>query len=80
MIINRLQQYEQRTGNNLPLNVLAKVSECIGAVGFTDVFLTNGSNREAMFGAVLLVGGMIVDKATGGLQPYGHENHDLNND
>lgn len=71
MIRERLTQYEQRTGDSLALNVLAKIATTTGILGFVDALASNAGPEKGIVATALLVGGVALDKATGGLRPYG---------
>lgn len=68
---NRAGEYEKRTNNHLPLNVLAKLSWVGGVAIFAAEMMSNTSTKEAILPTVMIAGGIVVDKLTGGLgAPY----------
>jgi len=70
-IVGRLYQslanYSVNTGDFLPMNVLAKSAEVLGGIGVWRALNESISPKIGVVAAACLVGGAIVDKATGGL-------------
>lgn len=65
--VNKFNEYEQRTGNYLPLNVLAKVTWLGGGVLSAVEVASNGPTKEGLAAAAVTVGAVALDKLTGGL-------------
>ncbi|MBP9738987.1 hypothetical protein KBD20_04840 [Candidatus Saccharibacteria bacterium] len=73
MIKQRLQQYEERMGNNLMLNIAAKIGEIAGFGMLIEGMATNATAKEGLITCAVLVGSTVLDVATGGLKPYSIE-------
>lgn len=70
----RADIYEARTGNLLPLNVLAKITTIAGLGGAISELLTEASDgKNFAIGALVTVAGLGADAATGGLRGYSRE-------
>ncbi len=74
MINQRLQQYEERMGSNIVLNVTAKIGEMAGFSMLIEGMATNATVKEGLISCAVLVGSTALDVATGGLKPYPRKN------
>lgn len=77
-VISKLQRrskiYEERTGDMLPLNIVAKIGQIAGIGLFTSELVNNGTSftRNTAIAGFILASTM-VDKYTGGLRGYSDE-------
>jgi hypothetical protein len=73
-IKSRFELYEQRTGDKLPLNIVAKAAAALGSSALLLEFSNGDAAKDRVYTSMAMIwGGILLDKMTGGLRGYSEE-------
>lgn len=64
LIKDALNSYEQRCGDNIAANMLAKICLVAGTALFAEAMATNATTKEGLVPFSIMAGGLILDKVT----------------